>query len=246
MFLAPITALIKKSKYVNINTRHFASHKNFNFEKKYTSKSPGQNYYKKMLYDKNLDLIICNGPAGSGKTSLACDYSLDSLKNKNFNKIIITRPTISIEENLGYLPGDINQKMSPWTAPIYDIFKEYFSSSELEFFIKEGVIEVCPLGFIQGRTFKDAVIIADEMQNSSVSQMFMLLTRIGQGSKMIINGDLDQNKNKDNGLLHLIEKINYKYSTEMDKYENGIAIAKMNSDDIQRHHIISKLIDLYK
>ena len=246
MLLTPISAFITKPLLEKNLVRTFATKKNFNFEKRYVSKSSGQTYYKKMLYDKNLDLVICNGPAGSGKTSLACDFSLDSLKNKLFNKIIITRPTISIEENLGFLPGDINQKMSPWTAPIYDIFKEYFSSSELEFYIKEGVIEVCPLGFIQGRTFKHSVIIADEMQNSSNSQMFMLLTRIGEGSKMIINGDLDQNNEKDNGLLNLIEKVSYKYETEMERYENGIGILQLDKNDIQRHKIITKIIDLYK
>ena len=246
MLLAPITGFVTKNCINRNMIRTFASKKNFNFEKKYVSKSAGQTYYKKMLYDQNLDLLICNGPAGSGKTSLACDYSLDSLKNKDFHKIIITRPTISIEENLGFLPGDINQKMSPWTAPIYDIFKEYFSSSELDFYIKEGIIEVCPLGFIQGRTFKNSVIIADEMQNSSDSQMFMLLTRIGEGSKMIINGDLDQNNNKDNGLLNLIEKVNYKYESEMDKYNNRIGLITLDKNDIQRHPIIKKVIDLYK
>lgn len=246
MLLAPISAFVTKPNIGTNLIRTFATKKNFNFEKKYVSKSNGQTYYKKMLYDKDLDLIICNGPAGSGKTSLACDFSLDSLKNKYFSKIIITRPTISIEENLGFLPGDINQKMSPWTAPIYDIFKEYFSSSELEFYIKEGIIEVCPLGFIQGRTFKNAVIIADEMQNSSNSQMFMLLTRIGEGSKMIINGDLDQSNNRNNGLLNLIDKVNYKYNTEMDRYENRIGIIQLDKNDIQRHQIITKIIDLYK
>lgn len=246
MLLVPISAFMRKNSFNKNLVRTFATKKNFNFQKKYVSKSSGQTFYKKMLYDKNLDLIICNGPAGSGKTSLACDFSLDSLKNKEFNKIIITRPTISIEENLGYLPGDINQKMSPWTAPIYDIFKEYFSSSELEFYIKEGIIEVCPLGFIQGRTFKNAVIIADEMQNSSNSQMFMLLTRIGEGSKMIINGDLDQNKEQNNGLLHLIDKVNYRYETEMEKYNNRIGIIQLDKNDIQRHQIITKIIDLYK
>ena len=134
MLVEPINAFLTKPIVGTNLIRTFATKKNFNFEKKYISKSKGQINYKKMLYDKNLDLIICNGPAGSGKTSLACDFSLDSLKNKFFNKIIITRPTISIEENLGFLPGDINQKMSPWTAPIYDIFKEFFSSTELEFF----------------------------------------------------------------------------------------------------------------
>ena len=216
-----------------------------NFEKKYIAKSEGQSRYKKSLYDKNIDLVVCNGPAGSGKTSLVCEYSLEMLKQNKIKKIIITRPTKTIEENLGHLPGDINEKMHPWTIPIFDIFKEYFSQSEIDFYLKENIIEICPLGFIQGRTFKNAIIIADEMQNSSESQIFMLLTRLGEKSKMIINGDLNQVKN-DNGLKDFINKLNFKYPSELEKYENSMSLIQLNNDDIQRHKIIKKIIEMYK
>jgi phosphate starvation-inducible PhoH-like protein len=215
------------------------------FEKKYNSKTKNQDLYKKSLYDKNIDLVICEGPAGTGKTTLASEFSLDFLCNKKIKKIIIIRPTKATEEDLGFLPGDINKKMFPWIVPIFDIFKEYFLYSEIEKLIKEGFIEICPLGFIQGRTFKDTIIIADEMQNSSPSQMFMLLTRIGENSKIIINGDLKQTKTF-NGLEDLINKVNNNFPTELEKYNQNISLIKLYNSDIQRHPIIKTIMNIYE
>jgi phosphate starvation-inducible PhoH-like protein len=231
-------------KAIPRTTRLFGT-KKLNFEKKYTAKSPGQINYKSHLYDKNLDILVCSGPAGTGKTALACEYSLDTLHSKNCEKVIITRPTISIEEDLGFLPGDINHKMMPWTAPIYDIFQEYFPKTELDYYIQNKIIEVCPLGFIQGRTFKNAIIIADEMQNSTPSQTLMLLTRIGENSKMILNGDLKQTTIQNNGLYDVINRINLKYPSEDDKYNNGFGVVKLKTEDIQRHPMVEKVIRLY-
>ncbi len=211
----------------------------------FNAKTLGQKNYKSALYNPNYDLIVCNGPAGTGKTSLACDYSIQNIKNKNFNKVIITRPTVTIQENLGHLPGDINEKMYPWTLPIFDIFNEYYSKRDVESMVKNKVIEICPLGFIQGRTFKNSIIIADEMQNSSIEQMYMLLTRIGYNSKMIVNGDLNQNLNK-NGLHDLIYKLERNYLDINDMHEDRINLIKMEKQDIVRHKIVSKIIDLYK
>lgn len=227
----------------NVNTRYFS--KKIQIPQLFNAKSEGQKNYKKALYLQSNDLIICNGPAGSGKTCMACDYAIQNLKLKNFKKIIITRPTVSIQEDLGYLPGDINEKMHPWTLPIFDIFHEYYSKNEIESLIKDNIIEISPLGYIQGRTFKDAVIIADEMQNSSIGQMFMLLTRIGINSKMIINGDLYQNKwihkKEKNGLEDLIYKLKF-----LKKNKEGIEIIELNNNDIQRHPLVSKIISYYE
>lgn len=223
----------QKSKYNHSN------------QSKLIARSEGQKKYKQLLYNKDIDLIVCKGPAGTGKTSLACMYGIDLLESKQIEKIIITRPTITIEENLGYLPGDINSKMIPWTAPIFDIFLSYMSKSELDYKLKEKVIEVCPLGFIQGRTFKKSIIIADEMQNSSPTQMFMLLTRIGEESKMIINGDLHQNSNNNNGLRDLFDKLNSKYSDYLELYNQGISIVELSTEDIQRHKLISSILTIY-
>lgn len=234
--------LLTKTISYNPNIRNYSKN---NIPKLYNAKTLGQKKYKSSIYNPNYDLIICNGPAGSGKTSIACDYSIQNIKDKNFNKIIITRPTVTIQENLGHLPGTINEKMYPWTLPIFDVFNEYFTKNEVESMINDGIIEISPLGFIQGRTFKNSIIVADEMQNSSIEQMYMLLTRIGTNSKMIINGDLNQNKNK-NGLHDIINKLKKSYLDKNDMNTDRIDLIEMNQDDIVRHKIVSKIIDLYK
>ena len=234
--------LLTKTISYNPNIRNYSKN---NIPKLYNAKTLGQKKYKSSIYNSNYDLIICNGPAGSGKTSIACDYSIQNIKDKNFNKIIITRPTVTIQENLGHLPGTINEKMYPWTLPIFDVFNEYFTKNEVESMINDGIIEISPLGFIQGRTFKNSIIVADEMQNSSIEQMYMLLTRIGTNSKMIINGDLNQNKNK-NGLHDIINKLKKSYLDKNDMNTDRIDLIEMNQDDIVRHKIVSKIIDLYK
>jgi phosphate starvation-inducible PhoH-like protein len=174
---------------------------------KYKPKSTGQKKVEESLYNPYLDLIFCIGPAGTGKTFLASKYALDQLNKDECKKIIITRPTIAIDENLGFLPGNINQKMNPYIVNIFDICKELSFKKDLDSLLKSNVIEIVPLGFMQGRTFKDAIIIADEMQNSSPNQMFMLLTRLGENSKMIITGDPMQTSNQMNGLQDILSKL---------------------------------------
>lgn len=240
--------------YMNLFTIFFLMNLKNTYSKKiiqkvFSAKTNGQKLYSRALYHPNNHLIVCNGPAGSGKTCMACDYSIQNLHSKKFQKIIITRPTVSIQEDLGYLPGTINEKMHPWTLPIFDIFHEYYSKNEIEAMIKDGIIEISPLGFMQGRTFKNAVIIADEMQNSSIGQIFMLMTRLGENSKMIINGDLNQNKwnpnYKENGLKDLIKKLKEKYPTYELLSENNIEFIELQKEDIVRHPMVSKIISLY-
>ena len=212
---------------------------------KFDAKSDGQTLYKKSLFDKKIDIVVCNGPPGSGKTSLACDYAVNMLKNNKCKKIILTRPTVAIEENLGFLPGGINEKMNPWAIPFFDIFREYISKNDLDSYIKENIIEICPLGFIQGRTFKDAIIIADEMQNSSTGQMFMLLTRIGTNSKIIVTGNLTQTSTINNGFEDLIGKLNKNWNNKDDLQENNLSLIELQNDDIQRHEMVKKIMTLY-
>jgi phosphate starvation-inducible PhoH-like protein len=211
----------------------------------YTPKSSNQEDYLKSLNDKNIDLLFCQGPAGTGKTLFACNYAIKRLKENNIKKIIITRPMITVEENMGFLPGDINDKMLPFMNPIFDIFLENYTKKELDSLIYNNIVEVAPLGFIQGRTFKNSIIIADEMQNSSPTQMFMLLTRIGDNSRMIITGDPMQTVNKNNGLVDIITKFDNNYNSDEELYKDGIKIVKMKSNDIQRHRIVTKINLLY-
>lgn len=212
----------------------------------YLPKSINQFEYKDLLDKKDIDLLFCIGPAGTGKTLFACQYSIRALQDSKYKKIIITRPTVTIEEDLGFLPGTIKEKMQPYTTPIFDIFQEYFSKREIDSMIDNNIIEIAPLGYLQGRTFKDSIIIADEMQNSSPNQMFMLLTRIGDGSKMIITGDPLQTINQNNGLIDIIVKLNKEYENDSEKMEeDNIRIIELDEIDIQRHHIVAKINSLY-
>lgn len=209
----------------------------------YVPNTNNQINYVKSLKNPNIDLLFCLGPAGTGKTLFACKHAIQELKSNKKSKIIITRPTVSIEEDMGFLPGNINQKMYPWTIPIFDIFEEYYSKIEIKKLLLENIIEIAPLGYMQGRTFKNSIIIADEMQNSSPSQMFMLLTRIGDNSKMIITGDLIQTTNELNGLNDIIKKINY---DDIELNKKKIDIIKMQNFDIKRHEIVKTIYELYK
>lgn len=211
------------------------------------------NYFNELKNIEN-QLIIGIGPAGCGKTYFACQEAINELQTKSIDKIIITRPLISVDrEDIGFLPGKMTEKMDPWTKPIVDILCELISKETVENMITCNNIELTPLAYMRGRTFKNAFIIADEMQNSSPQQMRMLTTRMGEGSKMIINGDLDQSdyyKNEKNGLYDIIEKIKM---YNMDRrniqnkniYKNKITICNMNNSDIYRSPIVTKILDIY-
>jgi phosphate starvation-inducible PhoH-like protein len=220
--------------------------KNYEINNKnnYIPRTNNQIEYQKSLNNDNIKLLFCIGPAGSGKTLFACKNAIESLEYGKISKIIITRPIITIEEDMGFLPGDINEKMHPWTIPIFDIFEEYYSKKDIRNLISDNIIEIAPLGFMQGRTFKNSIIIADEMQNSTPNQMFMLLTRIGEDSKMVITGDLMQTKNKNNGLNDIINKFDINYDDDI-LYDKKIKIINMKNIDIQRHPIVSTITELY-
>ena len=214
----------------------------------YNPRTKNQEKYVDFLNDDEINLIIAVGPAGTGKTLFACLKAISQLKSGEINKLVVTRPVVTVEEDIGFLPGNIVKKMDPWTRPIFDLFLEFFSKSELDNYIYNNIIEISPLAFMRGRTFKNSFIIADEMQNSSPNQMKMLTTRIGINSKMVITGDLKQSDlPKDNGLCDLIDKIQ-KYNNhfnETNKFENLIRIIDFEKQDIERSEIVKKIIDIY-
>jgi len=215
---------------------------------KYTPKSANQKQYVNYLKSSENKIIFAVGPAGTGKTLFACTHAIQEFKAGNIDKIVITRPTVPVEEDLGFLPGNINKKMDPWTRPIFDIFLENYSQRDIDAMVHAGTIEISPLAYMRGRTFKKCFIIADEMQNSTPNQMMMLTTRIGLGSRMVITGDLDQSdKFVDNGLKDFISKYNYYISNN--NYEkndiNDIKILKLNSSDILRSVVVEKVIKMY-
>lgn len=210
----------------------------------YIPRTEKQIEYVKYLDDNNSKVIVSLGPAGTGKTLFACQKAINQLKTEEINKIIITRPVVTVEEEIGFLPGNIIKKMDPWTKPLFDIFLEYFSKTELDMMLMNNKIEICPLAFMRGRTFKNAFIIADEMQNSSPNQMKMLTTRLGDNSRLVITGDLNQSDIKtDNGLNDFILRLN-KYQYENNS-TNLIKMVEFDNIDIERSEIVKKIIEIY-
>jgi phosphate starvation-inducible PhoH-like protein len=217
------------------------------FAVKYSITNAKQLKYQSAINCKKTNIIISTGPAGTGKTLIACQEAIKLLKESDIDKIIITRPVVTAEENLGYLPGTFQDKLYPYMIPIYDYFLEHYTKDSLANLINTEKLEIAPLAYMRGRTFKNAIIIADEMQNTTPLQMKMILTRIGENSKLIITGDLDQNDIKVyNGLQNLLDLINIKYPLYHELVKDGIQYINLDKSCIQRHPIIEKIIDLYK
>ena len=155
--------------------------------------TPGQRPYIRALQDAEMDVVIATGPAGTGKTYPAVVHAIKALQAGDIKKVIITRPMVaSGGEELGVLPGGIIEKVAPWCIPVLDIFKEFYSVYQVEQMLKREEIEIAPLAIMRGRTLKNAVVIGDEMQNTTIGQMKMFLTRLGEGSRMIVTGDTEQ------------------------------------------------------
>jgi phosphate starvation-inducible protein PhoH len=214
----------------------------------YRPRSDNQKQYVSYLNNDSVPIVFGIGPAGCGKTLFACVRAIEGLRRGDFQKIVLTRPIVPVEEEeLGFLPGTLVKKMDPWTRPLMDIFLEYYPQHELDFMLGSGVIEISPLAYMRGRTFKRCFIIADEMQNSSPGQMLMLTTRIGDGSKMVITGDLKQtDRSQDNGLLDIMHKIKaYRARKALDAGELGIEMVEMKYSDIERSPIVSKILEIF-
>jgi|TARA_R100000008_G_C3582405_1_gene169521 phosphate starvation-inducible PhoH-like protein len=201
-----------------------------------------QETYISQLLDPSNVIVVGVGPAGTGKTMLAVLAALKGLKERTVDKIIITRPAVGVDdERHGFLPGDLNRKMEPWTRPIFDVIQEYYSPKEIKHMIDEMIIEISPLAFMRGRTFKDSYIIADEMQNATPNQMKMLLTRIGENSRMAVTGDIHQTDRREsqNGLIDFGNLFN--------KYADSqyIRFVKFSNMDIERHPVVSEVLSIY-
>lgn len=217
-----------------------------NLAPRYTPKTENQRNYFELLNNPDKSLIVVIGPAGSGKTLLACSQAMEDLKANKINKIIITRPMVSVEdEEIGFLPGNLVSKMDPWTRPMMDIFQEYYSKKDINDMINNGIIEICPLAYMRGRTFHKSYIIADEMQNSTPTQMLMLATRIGSQSKMVMMGDIKQSDRsislEKNGLSDFLDKYNKR--VEHETHEMGVI--ELKREDVLRSTIVSQVIDMY-
>lgn len=205
-------------------------------------KTVNQEKYILALLNENTDIVVVGGPAGTGKTYLAMLAAIKALKAGEVDRIILTRPAVGVEdEKHGFLPGDLNQKMEPWTRPIFDVFEEYYHPKEIQEMLEDGVIEISPLAYMRGRTFKNAFVIADEMQNATPSQMKMLLTRLGDNSRMVVTGDLNQaDRPRENGLLEFCELYGQGGDYRM------IAMARFETKDVERHPVVREVLKIYK
>ena len=186
-------------------------------------------------------IVVTAGPAGTGKTYLAMLAAVKAFRAGEVDRIVLTRPAVGVDdEKHGFLPGDLNQKMDPWIRPLTDILREYYRQPDIQAMIEEQKIEIAPLAFMRGRTFKNAYIVADEMQNATPAQCKMLMTRIGENSKIVITGDVEQadRTRANNGLADLSRRLK-------EGGVKGIAVCDLDNRDIQRHKIIDSVLNLY-
>jgi len=193
------------------------------------------------LTDPENNIVFTTGPAGTGKTLISTLYAIREFRAGRVDKIVITRPAVSVDEQHGFLPGTLVEKMAPWTRPIFDIFDQFYHPKEMEYLVENNKIEVAPLAYMRGRTFKDAIILADEMQNATQEQMKMLLTRIGDNSKLIVTGDLNQHDRgyANNGLKDFLGRIR-------DIKSNRISLVEFNHTEIERHPAVAEVLKIYK
>ena len=231
---------VKKRFTSNVNVIDF---QNYAPQKKHKvtllPRNKNQETYLQKLQDDRKNIIFAIGPAGTGKTLLAVLNGIKLLQEGVIDKIIVTRPAVSVDEDIGFLPGTLNEKMAPWTRPIFDVLGEYYQTKEIAQMLEDGIIEISPLAYMRGRTFKNAYIIADEMQNATQNQMKMLLTRLGENSTMVVTGDLAQaDRLKDNGLIDFITKIEGRKLQHID-------VVRFDQKDIERHKAVAEVLNLY-
>lgn len=198
------------------------------------------NQYKLVNACKKNDLVFAVGPAGTGKTYMAVALAVQSFKNKEVKKIILTRPAVEAGENLGFLPGDMRDKLDPYLQPLYDALRDMLPTQKIISYLEDGTIEIIPLAYMRGRTLDSAFVILDEAQNSTISQIKMFLTRMGKSAKFVVTGDITQidlPKNQSSGLIDALGIL---------KNISGIDFVYLNENDIIRHKLVTKIINAYK
>jgi phosphate starvation-inducible PhoH-like protein len=230
-----------KQRKLYENMQYLSHNEKANFESRFTQpKNKHQEQYFATLKNKQRKIIVASGPAGTGKTLFATEFGVKYFLLGVYEKLIFTRPSVTVDEELGFLPGTLEEKMAPWVRPIYDVLYTFLSPREVQELMEEKVIEIAPLGFMRGRTFKNAWIVADEMQNSTISQMKMLLTRLGENSRLVITGDLEQNDRAGeiNGMDDFLNKFKGRRSSSISSFE-------FDRTDIQREEVVKEVLDIY-
>ena len=202
------------------------------------AKTPNQ--YKLIEASVDNDMLFAIGPAGTGKTYTAVALAVRALKNREVRRIILTRPAVEAGENLGFLPGDLKEKLDPYLAPLYDALRDMIPKEKLEFYLENKTIEIAPLAFMRGRTLDDAFVILDESQNTTTSQMKMFLTRMGESARFIITGDtsqIDLQKHQKSGLKEAVSYL---------KKVKGIGFVYLDGRDVIRHPLVKQIIEAYE
>jgi len=200
-------------------------------------RSENQGRYLRCIRDNGI--TFCLGPAGTGKTYLAVYAAVKQFTDGNVDKIVLCRPAVQSGEDLGFLPGDLREKVDPYLRPLHDAFEFFFGKKDAKLYLQEGNVEIAPLAYMRGRTFNNSFVILDEAQNSTIGQMKMFLTRMGQGSKMVINGDVTQiDLPYGNSGLRDADRL----------FSNveGIGWVRMNRHDVVRHPLVQKVVDVYE
>lgn len=210
-------------------------------------RTPTQRHYVDLLTKEKPYIVIASGAAGSGKTLFATHVGVQKLQAGEVDRLIVTRPTVSVgPDDLGFLPGTLEKKMEPWVRPVFDALLHHYPKSKIERLVNDSVVEIAPLAYMRGRNFERCWIICDEAQNMTPNQMLMMLTRIGEGSKMVITGDPQQfdsafHRSDANGLTDLLQRLSFVEGED----KKMIETVTFNEGDVQRHPVIPYVLGLY-